>query len=140
MPTVLLVPLSSNAQFKPVVRKLSQQLRGLGVSSRVDDSSASIGKRYSRNDELGTPLGITVDFQTLQDGTVTLRDRDSTAQVRAGEAKILDAVRSLVDGSKSWDAIAAELPNQRAQWGRASNGPRVARRSDVAETGGERSP
>ena len=109
------MPLSSNAQFRPHIKKLSQQLRSLGVSSRVDDSSASIGKRYSRNDELGTPLGITVDFQTLQDGTVTLRDRDSTTQVRAEESKILDAIRSLVDGSKSWDKVASELPKFEGQ-------------------------
>lgn len=97
------------------MRKLSQKLRSLGISSRVDDSSASIGKRYSRNDELGTPLGITVDFQTLQDGTITLRDRDSTTQVRAEEDKILDAIRSLVDGSKNWAHIEAELPKFQGQ-------------------------
>ncbi|UKZ54924.1 hypothetical protein TrVGV298_008738 [Trichoderma virens] len=112
---VLLVPLSSNPQFKPAVKALSQKLRSLGVSSRVDDSSASIGKRYSRNDELGTPLGITVDFQTLQDGSITLRDRDSTTQVRAEESKILDAIKSLVDGSKSWETIASELPKFEGQ-------------------------
>ncbi|KAM3510521.1 hypothetical protein MY11210_005821 [Beauveria gryllotalpidicola] len=112
---VLLVPLSSNAQFKPEVRKLSQRLRAMGISSRVDDSSASIGKRYSRNDELGTPLGITVDFQTLQDQTITLRDRDSTTQVRADEARILEAVKSLVDGSKNWAKIQEELPKFEGQ-------------------------
>lgn len=112
---VLIVPLSSNAQFKPILRKLSQQLRSLGVSSRVDDSSASIGKRYSRNDELGTPLGITVDFQTVQDHTITLRDRDSTTQVRAEEGKILEAIKSLVDGSKSWEQVAKELPKFEGQ-------------------------
>ncbi|EGX94357.1 glycyl-tRNA synthetase 1 [Cordyceps militaris CM01] len=112
---VLLVPLSSNTQFKPEVRKLSQRLRAMGISSRVDDSSASIGKRYSRNDELGTPLGITVDFQTLQDQTITLRDRDSTTQVRADEAKILEAVKSLVDGSKDWAKIQSELPKFEGQ-------------------------
>ena len=46
------------------------------------DSSGSIGRRYARADEAGTPLGITVDYQTLEDGTVTLRDRDSWTQVR----------------------------------------------------------
>lgn len=56
---VLLVPLSSHADFAPLVRRLSQRLRKLGISNRVDDSSASIGKRYARNDELGTPFGIT---------------------------------------------------------------------------------
>ncbi|KAF5677881.1 glycyl-trna synthetase [Fusarium heterosporum] len=112
---VLLVPLSSNAQFKPLLKQLSQRLRSAGISSRVDDSSASIGKRYSRNDELGTPLGITIDFQTVQDGTVTLRDRDSTNQVRAEQEKIIDAIRSLVDGSKSWSQVESELPKFEGQ-------------------------
>jgi Glycyl-tRNA synthetase (class II) len=76
----------------------------------VDDSSASIGKRYARNDELGTPFGVTVDFQTLKDGTVTLRERDSMRQVRADEEKIIEAIRALVDGTKTWKDIEAELP------------------------------
>jgi len=42
----------------------------------------SIGKRYRRQDEIGTPWGITVDHQTMEDGTVTLRDRDSLEQTR----------------------------------------------------------
>ncbi|KAG6035515.1 hypothetical protein E4U40_002256 [Claviceps sp. LM458 group G5] len=112
---VLIVPLSSNSQFISHIKKLSQQLRSLGISNRIDDSSASIGKRYSRNDELGTPLGITVDFQTLQDGTITLRDRDSTDQVRAEASKILDAIKAIVDGSKNWDMVASELPKFEGQ-------------------------
>lgn len=112
---VLIVPLSSNAQFRPHIKKLSQQLRSIGISNRIDDSSASIGKRYSRNDELGTPLGITVDFQTLQDGSVTLRDRDSTTQVRAEESKIIDAIKALVGGSKNWEKVASELPKFEGQ-------------------------
>jgi glycyl-tRNA synthetase len=112
---VLLVPLSSNPSFKPAIKKLSQRLRAAGVSSRVDDSSASIGKRYSRNDELGTPFGLTVDFQTLQDGTLTLRDRDSTTQVRAEEDKILEAIKALVDGGKTWAQIEQELPKFEGQ-------------------------
>ncbi|EGS20502.1 glycyl-tRNA synthetase-like protein [Thermochaetoides thermophila DSM 1495] len=107
---VLIVPLSSNKDFTPTVRKLSQKLRSIGISSRVDDSSASIGKRYARNDELGTPFGVTVDFQTLKDGTVTLRERDSMRQVRADEEKIIEAIRALVDGTKTWKDIEAELP------------------------------
>lgn len=76
----------------------------------MDDSSASIGRRYARNDELGTPFGLTIDFQTLQDGTFTLRERDSTRQVRAEEAKIVDAIKALVEGSKTWQDIESELP------------------------------
>ena len=46
------------------------------------DSKGAIGRRYRRMDEAGTPFGITVDYQTLEDGTVTLRDRDTMAQER----------------------------------------------------------
>ncbi|KAF7563829.1 hypothetical protein G7046_g338 [Stylonectria norvegica] len=112
---VLIVPLSSNAAFRPLLKKISQRLRSAGISSRVDDSSATIGKRYSRNDELGTPLGITIDFQTVQDGTITLRDRDSTTQVRADEDKILEVIKSLVDGSKDWAQVEAEVPKFEGQ-------------------------
>ena len=89
---------------------MSLKLRSLGISSRVDDSSASIGKRYSRNDELGTPLGITIDFQSVKDKSYTLRDRDSTKQVRADEETILAAIKSLVEGAKAWADIEKELP------------------------------
>jgi glycyl-tRNA synthetase len=112
---VLLVPLSSNKDFAPHVAKLSQKLRAAQVSFRIDDSSATIGKRYSRNDELGTPLGITIDFQTVQDNTITLRDRDSMKQVRAEADKILDAVLSIVSGAKTWADVANELPTFEGQ-------------------------
>jgi glycyl-tRNA synthetase len=107
---VLIVPLSSNEQFRPFCQKLSHKLRKMGISSRIDDSSATIGKRYSRNDELGTPLGITIDFQTVKDQTITLRDRDSTKQVRADEDKIIEAIQSMVEGNKTWQDIESELP------------------------------
>lgn len=48
------------------------------------DESGSIGRRYARADEVGTPLGITIDYQTLKDDTVTVRDRDTWKQVRSG--------------------------------------------------------
>jgi glycyl-tRNA synthetase len=46
------------------------------------DEGGSIGKRYRRQDEIGTPWGVTVDHQSIEDDTVTLRDRDSLAQER----------------------------------------------------------
>lgn len=107
---VLLVPLSGHQDFKPLVQRLSNKLRQLGISNRIDDSSASIGKRYSRNDELGTPLGITVDFQSVKDNTFTLRDRDTTKQVRADEETICAAIKSIVDGKKEWADVQQELP------------------------------
>lgn len=46
------------------------------------DDSGAIGKRYRRHDEIGTPLCITIDFDTLEDNTVTVRDRDTMEQIR----------------------------------------------------------
>ncbi|KAL9619544.1 MAG: hypothetical protein Q9160_005820 [Pyrenula sp. 1 TL-2023] len=112
---VLLVPLSANPDFKPLIADLTKTLRRQGLSTRVDDSGASIGKRYSRNDELGTPLGITVDFQSLKDGTITLRDRDTTAQVRAGQDEIIEAVVRIVRGDETWIGVEARLPRFEGQ-------------------------
>lgn len=89
---------------------MTSKLRRLGISNRVDDSSASIGKRYARNDELGTPFGLTVDFQSVEDSTFTLRDRDTTKQVRASEDEILKALKSLTDGEETWSDILKRLP------------------------------
>ncbi|OCK76149.1 glycyl-tRNA synthetase-like protein [Lepidopterella palustris CBS 459.81] len=107
---VLLVPLSTHPDFRPLVRRLGDKLTHVGVSYRVDDSNASIGKRYSRNDELGTPFGITVDFQSVKDNTFTLRDRDTTRQVRANEEEVCEAIMNLVEGKETWDDVAKRLP------------------------------
>lgn len=108
---VLLVPLSNKDSFEPSIARILAKLRKLGISSRVDSSSVSIGKRYARNDELGTPLGVTVDFQSLEDNTVTLRDRDTTKQVRSDEDTICKAIKELSEGEKTWADISKELPS-----------------------------
>ncbi|KAE9971779.1 hypothetical protein BLS_006480 [Venturia inaequalis] len=107
---VLLCPLSGHESFRPITQRLSLKLRRLGISNRVDDSGASIGKRYARNDELGTALGITVDFQSVEDSTFTLRDRDTTKQVRASEDEILKAIQAYCEGNETWAEIQARLP------------------------------
>ncbi len=58
------------------------------------DETQSIGRRYRRQDEIGTPLAVTVDFDTLEDRAVTIRDRDSTEQVRVPISGLLEEVRS----------------------------------------------
>jgi glycyl-tRNA synthetase len=55
-----------------------------------------------RNDELGTPYGLTVDFQTVKDGSLTLRERDSTKQIRATEDDIFQVLKDLIDERVSW--------------------------------------
>jgi glycyl-tRNA synthetase len=107
---VLLVPLQKDARFAPVVESLEEQLDDRGISYDTDSSGVSIGKRYSRNDELGIPCGITVDYQSLEDGTFTLRDRDTTKQVRAKAEDILDAVEKMTLGKWTWADVQAKLP------------------------------
>jgi glycyl-tRNA synthetase len=53
------------------------------------DTSGSIGRRYARMDEVGTPYCITIDYQTLEDNTVTIRDRDTAKQIRISAGKIM---------------------------------------------------
>lgn len=112
---VLIVPLSNHADFKPFLRQLTSTFDDLDVANSIDDSSASIGKRYSRNDELGTPFGVTVDFQTVKDKTITLRERDSTKQVRASQEDICHAIEALVRGRETWDQVSKRLPEFTSQ-------------------------
>jgi glycyl-tRNA synthetase len=64
-----------------LAREALELLRRAGIQAEYDEGG-SIGKRYRRQDEIGTPYGITIDHQSLEDRTVTLRDRDSLAQER----------------------------------------------------------
>ena len=63
------------------------------------DASGAIGRRYRRQDEIGTPFGITVDFDTLEkDGTVTLRDRDTTEQKRMSPDALIEFLEEQING------------------------------------------
>jgi glycyl-tRNA synthetase len=73
----------------PLLRKDGQPEKALEVADLLRqhftvqyDQAGSIGRRYRRQDEIGTPFGVTIDHQTMQDGTVTLRDRDTMQQER----------------------------------------------------------
>ena len=76
------LPLSRNADLSPKARDLAAALRR-NWNVEFDDAGA-IGKRYRRQDEVGTPYCITVDFDTLEDHAVTIRERDTIAQERIG--------------------------------------------------------
>ena len=74
------LPLSRNEQLSPKARELAAALRKRW-NVEFDDAGA-IGRRYRRQDEIGTPYCITVDFDTLDDDAVTVRERDSMTQER----------------------------------------------------------
>jgi len=74
-------PLVSKDGLPEKAREVHRTLLDEGFTAEYDESG-SIGRRYARADEIGTPLGVTIDYQTLQDDTVTIRDRDTWRQVR----------------------------------------------------------
>ena len=78
--TVALLPLSRNEKLAPTAQKIYAQFRR-HFTTQYDDAQ-SIGRRYRRQDEIGTPYCVTVDFDTLEDHQVTIRDRDTMDQVR----------------------------------------------------------
>jgi glycyl-tRNA synthetase len=85
---VAVLPLVSREGMPDRAREIFDSIRHR-IPSEFDEGG-SIGKRYRRQDEIGTPWGVTVDGQTLEDGTVTLRDRDSLEQVRVAAEELGD--------------------------------------------------
>jgi len=92
---VAVLPLLSKDEFVLVAEEIASELRANGIYTEVD-VTGSIGRRYRRFDEIGTPFCITVDHQTFEDGTVTIRDRDTTSQVRVGKGRIAEVIKSLI--------------------------------------------
>jgi glycyl-tRNA synthetase len=92
---VAILPLSRNEKLVPPARKVWDLLRP-HFMTQYDDAQ-SIGRRYRRQDEIGTPYGVTVDFETLEDEAVTIRDRDSMEQTRVPIANLVAALREKLD-------------------------------------------
>ncbi|KAI7833837.1 glycyl-tRNA synthetase 1 [Kickxella alabastrina] len=91
----LVLPLSNHASFEKPLLDVARRLRTNGVPARIDDAaSASIGRRYARNDEL-----------------VTLRERDTTKQIRASIDEVVDLVKNLVLGNTTWDEALSKYPS-----------------------------
>ena len=92
---VAVLPLSRNERLAPTARSVHDLVRESGaVDGLVQyDDAQSIGRRYRRQDEVGTPLCVTVDFDTLDDEKVTIRNRDTMAQDRVPIADLVEELR-----------------------------------------------
>ena len=89
---VAVLPLSKNEKLVPVAEEVAAALRG---DLMIDvDTAGSIGRRYRRQDEVGTPLCVTIDFDTLDDRAVTIRDRDTMTQERVPIDGLLSELES----------------------------------------------
>jgi glycyl-tRNA synthetase len=85
---VAVLPLSKKSELIEISAKVAQDLRALYPTEH--DVTQAIGRRYRRQDEIGTPYCVTVDFDSLEDQAVTVRDRDTMAQDRVSLDKVAD--------------------------------------------------
>ncbi|MCP1715334.1 glycyl-tRNA synthetase [Methanocalculus alkaliphilus] len=100
---VAVFPLMTRDGLDTIARQITDAIKTEGILAEYDDSGA-IGRRYRRQDEIGTPFAITVDYESKEDGTVTLRDRDSMQQIRIPIQEIPVTVRRLVRGEMTFPA------------------------------------
>ncbi len=93
--TVAVLPLSRNERLAPTARRVWDALRP-HFRTQFDDAQ-SIGRRYRRQDEVGTPLCVTVDFDSLDDAAATIRDRDTMSQIRVPISGLVDALQGRIN-------------------------------------------
>jgi len=106
---VAVFPLMARDEMDDLAKEIEREIRYNGVETYYDDSG-SIGRRYARMDEVGTPWCITVDYQTMQDGTVTLRDRDSASQIRVRVPEVVTVMRAALSGMDLEQFAVADPP------------------------------
>ena len=95
---VAVFPLVRDERLVEKARNVKRMLQDAGFYVYYDDDG-SIGRRYARADEIGVPVAVTIDYQSLEDDTVTLRDRDTWRQVRVETARLVEAVRRFLEGA-----------------------------------------
>lgn len=98
--------------YLKIVKSIRTKMTAFGHSSSIDDSNATLGKRYSRNDELGVPFAVTVDFDSMNDNQVTLRERDTMVQVRLPVTEVANVLNDLCRGSRTWADVQNVFPKQ----------------------------
>ncbi|SIR54034.1 glycyl-tRNA synthetase [Haladaptatus litoreus] len=102
--TVGVFPLMDKDGMGETAREIATDLRTSGFDVTYDDSG-NIGRRYRRQDEVGTPFCVTVDYEGLEDDTVTLRERDSTKQIRVAVADLADILTDLRSGDREFSDL-----------------------------------
>ncbi|PIP49216.1 MAG: glycine--tRNA ligase [Chloroflexi bacterium CG07_land_8_20_14_0_80_45_17] len=93
---VAVLPLSRNEKLTPLAKEIYKQLCPSFMTCY--DDSQSIGRRYRRQDEVGTPFCVTIDFQSLEDNQVTIRERDSLAQIRVPVEELEKTLEAKLQG------------------------------------------
>lgn len=108
---VAVLPLMTKPELLAPVPAISKMLTTKGLSVKVDDSGATIGRRYARMDEIGVPFNVTIDFDTIgEKKTVTLRERDSMKQVLVPVDQVTETIAQLVSEESTWEQVTAKFP------------------------------
>lgn len=107
-------PLLQKHELNGPAQQISADLRRAAVANVVDTTGVSIGRRYARTDEIGVPFAVTVDYETLEKQTVTVRERDTTAQVRVPVAEVVSVLKQLADMEITWQQVESKYPAQAA--------------------------
>jgi Glycyl-tRNA synthetase (class II) len=113
-PHVGVLPLIKKDGLDKVAKDIFVRLCKAGLRVTYDDDG-SIGRRYSRLDEIGVPASITVDHQTLEDNSVTLRDRDTWLQVRIKTDDLVSSLKKLFLKTRKYTRWANPLPLDRTK-------------------------
>jgi glycyl-tRNA synthetase len=100
---VAVLPLLTRKELSDPAKDIIAKLREKTLLANYDDSG-TIGRRYRRNDEIGTPYCVTVDYDTLKDGTVTIRNRDSMRQIRAPIQGIENVLYELIYRGRAFES------------------------------------
>ena len=96
---VAVIPLKkNNNDIVQLAKKVKDELQKLGLGRIIFENTGNIGKSYRKHDEIGTPICITIDFDSLEDESITIRDRDSMDQSRMS---IKDISSFVIDKFKS---------------------------------------
>ena len=89
-----------------MAQEILEDLRNQGITAEKD-TSGTIGRRYARSDEIGVPFAVTVDHTSLEDDTVTIRERDSQEQVRVAIDDLPQTLHLLLSGKKEFKEFEA---------------------------------
>lgn len=95
---IAVLPLTKKDGLPDLARKVVDSFFQKGLNASYDEQH-SIGKRYARHDEAGTPFCLTIDHQSLEDQTATLRNRDTTEQIRVSLNNVIEEVRTKIESS-----------------------------------------
>ncbi|MBI2043897.1 hypothetical protein HYT24_00860 [Candidatus Pacearchaeota archaeon] len=91
-----IIPIVKKEEFEKIARNIFDKLKE--DFNVVYDSSGSIGRRYARNDEIGTPYCITIDGDSITNKDVTIRNRDNQKQIRVKVSELKETIKRLIEG------------------------------------------